>query len=95
MEFPERLREALDKQGVSIYRLSRLLDPENPSRAERNIYKWLAGSHEPSEANRRNLAAVLGLSPDFFVDTDRQLDRDLAEFAAVIARNVRDRKSRV
>ena len=66
--FKIRFRQALDAQGMSVYRLARLLDPDNPEGAERNIRRWLSPSstHMPSLASRLALARALGVDESFF-----------------------------
>jgi hypothetical protein len=46
---------------MTVYALSREIDPENPQRAERSIYRWLAGDHMPSLASRDVLADALSV----------------------------------
>jgi len=66
--FKIRLRRAIDAQGLTIAEVARRLDPEDPSRGERNLYRWLSPSttHMPSRASREALAKALGVEPDFF-----------------------------
>jgi transcriptional regulator with XRE-family HTH domain len=66
MDFAERLRDAIEKKELTIYALACLLDPQNPERAERNLYRWLSGQTVPSAASRLALTKALGLRPDFF-----------------------------
>ena len=58
----------MDEQGVTIYGLARLLDPDNPDSAERNIYRWLSPESTtiPTLQSRIALALALGRDPDFF-----------------------------
>lgn len=66
--FRIRLRRAIDEQDLTIAEVARRLDPDNPSRGERNLYRWLSPSstHMPSHASREALSRVLGREPDFF-----------------------------
>ena len=87
--FKIRLRQALDAQGMSVYRLARLLDPDNPERSERNIFRWLSPSstHMPSLASRLALARALGVDEDFFAPAvDEALMTRLADAAATFRR---------
>lgn len=66
--FKIRLRRAMADKGVSIYRLARLIDPDNPKSAERNLYRLLSPSSTqmPSRVYRQALARALGVDEDFF-----------------------------
>lgn len=66
--FKIRLRRAIDEEGLTIAEVARRLDPDDPSRGERNLYRWLSRSSTmlPSRASREALARALGREPDFF-----------------------------
>ena len=66
--FKTRLRQVMQAQGMSVYRLARLLHPDNPEGAERNIRRWLSphSTHMPSLASRLALARALGVDESFF-----------------------------
>jgi transcriptional regulator with XRE-family HTH domain len=75
MDFAQYLRAAIQEEGVTIYALARTLDPANPDRAERNLYRWLSGQTNPSIISRRALALALGRPPDFFNRIDWDFER--------------------
>ena len=57
--FSRRLRALLEEGGISVGELARRFDPEKPRRGQRSIRRYLSGSHAPSEANLKRLAAAL------------------------------------
>jgi hypothetical protein len=58
------LRDKLDEPGAPSTRsLGERLDPYEPERGRRNVYRWLNGIG-PSEASRRAVAEAFGVPVD-------------------------------
>ena len=95
--FQQRLLEACEQAGcvrdgrVNVYRLARLMNPENPP--ERLIRLWLTPHHppRPSAASLDLLSRVLGVPPAFFVPEMSEfavrMQRDGARIAKVLMRS--------
>ena len=87
----ELLAQAMQEANVSIAALGRLLNPGKPHVAERNVYRWLAGDHEPDEENAGKLARLLGKPRDHFLTAPpaaprlQQLEQRLAEVETQVA----------
>jgi transcriptional regulator with XRE-family HTH domain len=80
MSFAELLREEIDRTGITVKRLARLVAEDTGIQAESArplIYKYLRGEHEPDPPMRRALARALGRPPDFFDGIDWDFERAL------------------
>lgn len=66
--FKARLRRTMVEEELTVYGLARRLDPVNPKKAERYLYRWLSPGTKrlPHLAQRVALARALGRDPDFF-----------------------------
>ena len=62
MEFGEKLRGELDRQGVSVRGLAARLSPDNPEIERRSLQKYLAGM-TPRRPRRDRITDALGLEP--------------------------------
>jgi transcriptional regulator with XRE-family HTH domain len=82
MSFAEQLRAEIERKGISIKELARLIAADlgiQPESARPLIYKYLRGEHLPDARMREALARALGLEPDFFDRTiDWALERAIA-----------------
>lgn len=83
-----RLRRAIEEQKISQRQLARGLAGADAttSRVEnerRQIMKWLAGDHLPSEAKARRLSELLEKPADYFIDAVGQARR-LPELVAEV-----------
>jgi transcriptional regulator with XRE-family HTH domain len=74
--FGDRLRDALEREGLSIRALARRMNPEHPETARRNLMRWLGGT-APEPANRRLVAEALGVDPRHFDEGDDEEEAEL------------------
>lgn len=92
--FGSRLRAELERQGLSLRKLSRRLDPQNPERARRNLSRWVAGHHRPSPGSRVLIAEALGLHRDHFADDDDdEEDAEMFDLVHALMRRIDQRVS--
>jgi transcriptional regulator with XRE-family HTH domain len=90
--FGDQLRHELYRQGLSLRKLSRRLDAENPERARRNLSRWVAGHHRPSAANRALIADALGVPREQFADADdEEEDQEMADLVHALMRRIDQR----
>ncbi len=68
--FAEQLRTELNRRGLGVRTLARMIAPENVNSTRVLIHKWLREEHSPSAASRVAVARALGLPPEFFLDDD-------------------------
>jgi transcriptional regulator with XRE-family HTH domain len=77
--FAQQLSAEIEKQGIPVKRLARLVAEDMGTRPESVrplIYKYLRGEHEPDPPMREALARALGRGPDFFGRTlDPEVER--------------------
>jgi transcriptional regulator with XRE-family HTH domain len=71
--FGDQLRAELERQGLSIRKLARLMNPDKPEIARRSLAKWIAGTR-PSPASRVLVADALGVEVATFEDADDSED---------------------
>ena len=87
MEFNQRLKELMGKQGMTAYRLSQLM-----ACSQSTIGKWLTGETYPQRAKMIQLSNVMNVSLDYLkgesddcaadsLQTLRDADRALLEVA--------------
>jgi transcriptional regulator with XRE-family HTH domain len=81
--FGDRLRAELERQDLSIRKLSRRINPAKPEASRRALAKWIAGDVKPTQANRILVADALGVSHDFF-DEDDEEESEVAEIVQVL-----------
>jgi hypothetical protein len=53
-----KLEAAIKERGVSVRALGRAIDPDDPERGRRNVYRWLKGT-PPEDHNAAALAKAL------------------------------------
>lgn len=93
--FGEQLRLELQRQNLSIRKLSRLMDPGKPEVARRSLAKWISGKTTPTLASRYLVADALGVDPAMFEDDDEDKDADLyADLFHVVRRLARHEAER-
>lgn len=92
--FGQKLRHALDDQGMSVRRLARQMSPEHPEVMRRNLARWIGGYNSPSRLHRVAVADALGLPREDFTDDDEEEDIVVA-LVDVIRRVVRQELSSV
>jgi lambda repressor-like predicted transcriptional regulator len=72
--FGDQLRAELERQEMSIRKLARRMNPDNPGIARRSLHKWIAGTR-PSPASRLVVAEALGVEASTtFPDSDDSED---------------------
>lgn len=77
--FSERLRWALNDQGMSVNELGRRLRPDDPKVGKRIVRRYLSPTGaKPRAGRRQELAVLLGLEADALDDEDADL------FAALV-----------
>ena len=87
--YAQRLRVALEQTGTSVYRLARILNPEQPESARSNIQRYLAGRVLPGIESRYELADALGRPELLSVpddDEDRSPVADLMDALRAVVR---------
>lgn len=62
--YGRNLRAELDRQGLGIRTLARMIDPTSIEHRRRWLNKVLKGEHLPNEANRERVAEALGVAHD-------------------------------
>jgi len=78
---------------MSIRKLARTLDPQNPEVARRNLARWIGGYNQPSRINRIAVAEALGLQREALLSADDEEDDPLVALMAALRRVVRDELS--
>lgn len=80
---------------MSIRALARVLDPQRPDVARRNLARWIGGYNQPSRIHRVAVAEALGLPPEHFFDDDDEEADPVVDLMKVIRRVVREELARV
>jgi transcriptional regulator with XRE-family HTH domain len=93
--FGEQLRKELDTRKLSVRKLGRMIDPERPESARRNLVRWIGGYNSPSRLNRIAVAEALGVPAEAFLEDDDEEDDPLVALMSVLRRVVREEMSRV
>lgn len=71
--FQEKLQEAMDKLGLNQAKVSAMTGISKAS-----ISQYLSGNQVPPESKQREIAASLGLKPDYF-QTEKKISQILAK----------------
>lgn len=70
------MRAELDRRDLSVRAFARVLRPDRPEDARRNLARWLAADAgravTPGPSNRREVATALGLDEQHFADDDEE-----------------------
>jgi hypothetical protein len=77
--FRELLRSDLDERRMSVRSLARLIDPDNPERARRNLMRYLSQGKKktvPSRLTRFAIADALGIDPARYLDEPQEVSPD-------------------
>lgn len=88
--FGQELRSQLDRQRLSIRKLAKRLDPEQPDRARRNLARWIGGYNSPSRISRIAVAEALGLPSDALLEDDDEEADPVVDLVRAIRRVVRE-----
>jgi transcriptional regulator with XRE-family HTH domain len=86
--FGEKLRKELDARQMSVRALARVIDPNRPEAARRNLVRWIGGYNDPSRISRIAVADALGLPHELFLEEDDEEADPLVALMSVLRRVV-------
>jgi transcriptional regulator with XRE-family HTH domain len=88
---PQKLQDALDERGLSVRAFAKQFagrgaSPKQIESKRRQLSKWLAGAHEPSDASARKLERALKMPAGYFVTVRRRRGDRLDDLEARMER---------